>query len=205
MKTNEKPKNRKAERNVNVSGNEKPKNRTNPNTKVLVKNFGYGEDVGFSSAHSYPDNKAKFNSDADVTLIEFFEHFNPPTATAQKRRHTKRGTYMPADVKRAKALYLAIFKQYSPAKPATGPLGLHIFWTFPGTDAMKTTRPDLDNLEKLALDAMTQAEWWNDDAQVCRKLTIKMTGSYPGMYVKLFREHLECGAERVDGSLDGEA
>jgi Holliday junction resolvase RusA-like endonuclease len=40
-----------------------------------------------------------------------------------------------------------------------------------------TSKPDLDNLAKAVLDAMTQLGWWHDDAQVCEGLWTKRWAS----------------------------
>jgi Holliday junction resolvase RusA-like endonuclease len=56
---------------------------------------------------------------------------------------------------------------------------------------MKSTRPDLDNLEKLVMDVFTRAGIWRDDGQVAAKTTSKPyanEGEKPGMEVVLWRE-----------------
>ena len=124
-------------------------------------------------------------------VIQFFHQFTPPTATAQTRRHTRAGaTYLPAATARAAALLLAVMERYRPAEPMTGPLRLSLLWTFPGSAAVvvpKVTRPDLDNLAKLALDAMTRAGYWRDDAQVVEFTTAKFAGPIPGLAVTVTR------------------
>ena len=106
--------------------------------------------------------------------IEFFHECQPPTATAQHRRHNRNGaTYQPADARKASAMFQAIFECHAPAVPMRGPLKVGIGWTYRGPVKMagkavsaKATRPDLDNLAKLVLDAATKAGYWKDDAQV---------------------------------------
>lgn len=53
---------------------------------------------------------------------------------------------------------------------AEGPVGveMHFYFTIKNKpkSRFKSTRPDLDNLMKLILDAATDAGVWNDDAQV---------------------------------------
>lgn len=128
-----------------------------------------------------------------VSAVEFFHQFVPPTATAQQRRHTSTGkTYMPASVRRASALLLAVVEQYKPAAPLAGPLSLSLSWTWPGDEIQpKATRPDLDNLCKLTLDAMTKAGYWHDDAQVCRLDVAKFVGPLPGLSVCLLPFRME--------------
>lgn len=40
----------------------------------------------------------------------------------------------------------------------------------------KTTKPDLDNLEKAVMDALTTAKWWTDDSIVVDKRSVKVWG-----------------------------
>ena len=68
-------------------------------------------------------------------------------------------------------------------KPAVeGPLGVEIIFVYPNLKSSKTeysrkvTRPDLDNLAKSVLDALTEAGWWKDDSQVCDLRLLKIHG-----------------------------
>jgi len=126
--------------------------------------------------------------------IEFFHAFTPPTATAQTRRHTSHGTYLPPATARAKALLRAVFESYAPPMPLEGPLTVTLSWTYPWPGkrrdgyAAKATRPDLDNLAKLALDAATDSGYWRDDAQVTELHTAKFYGDMPGLAVVVTEE-----------------
>ena len=44
----------------------------------------------------------------------------------------------------------------------------------------KTSRADLDNLEKAVMDALTAAKWWQDDCLVVDKRTVKVWGACDG-------------------------
>lgn len=69
----------------------------------------------------------------------------------------------------------------------TGPVRLELFFNMPrpkshyrSNGELKATapgwhivKPDSDNLEKAAMDALTQIGVWLDDSQVCEKLTRK--------------------------------
>lgn len=116
-------------------------------------------------------------------MIEFFHECKPPTATAQARRHNRSGaTYMPPGTKRAAAQLRAIFERYAPTHPIEGAVVAKLTWTFSGKRPQpKITRPDLDNLGKLALDAATKAGYWHDDAQVFMITTSKWTGQTTGI------------------------
>jgi Holliday junction resolvase RusA-like endonuclease len=135
-----------------------------------------------------PNEKGVKNQMSKV--IEFFHEFVPPTATAQQRRHTRRGTYQPANVLKAAATLRAVFERHAPTVPILGPVRLGLVWTFPqarkaaGMPAIwMTKRPDIDNLMKLALDAMTAANYWGDDCQVVDLHTAKFVGEITGLSV----------------------
>lgn len=67
----------------------------------------------------------------------------------------------------------------------TGPIALTAIVTWPGNakPRKKPTRPDLDNVAKLLLDAMTKAGYWHDDAQVVELSLAKYTGPIAGVYI----------------------
>ena len=44
----------------------------------------------------------------------------------------------------------------------------------------KTSRADLDNLEKAVMDALTHAKWWADDSLVVEKRSVKVWGDRDG-------------------------
>lgn len=128
--------------------------------------------------------------------LTFFHPCIPPTATAQMRRHTISGrTYQPASVTRAAAMLRAIFEKHRPECPTSGPVAVAISYTWPKTDRLlalnqalpvavpKATRPDVDNLAKLALDAATIAGWWKDDNCVADLRVSKFYGDIPGIAV----------------------
>lgn len=128
----------------------------------------------------------------DMT-IEFFKECLLPTTTAQMRRHTKSGTtYKTAAMKYAEALFLAIMRERKPERPFVGPVDLTLSLTWPhtakslqnGLQAVpKESKPDLENAEKMIIDAMTKAGYWKDDAQVARKTTSKFHGDIHGIFV----------------------
>jgi Holliday junction resolvase RusA-like endonuclease len=130
-------------------------------------------------------------------MIEFFHHCLPPKATAQQRRHTRAGaTYQPANVRLAAATLQAIFEQHKPEKPLAGPVEVTLRWTWPGKMlAWRTARPDLDNLAKLALDAMTAAGYWHDDSQVACLTLTKCSGPEPGIYCRVEAIAVAVGAK----------
>lgn len=139
-----------------------------------------------------------------VKMITFFHAFTPPTATAQTRRHNRSGaTYLPAGTRLAAATLLAIVERHAPQEPMEGPVAVTLVWTYPwpgkGREghAPKATRPDLDNLAKLALDAMTAAGYWHDDAQVADLHMAKFVGDMPGLAVVVEQVKVPRAQERT--------
>jgi Holliday junction resolvase RusA-like endonuclease len=116
-------------------------------------------------------------------VISFFHAFTPPRATAQQRRHLHDGrNFLPQRARLAFATLQAVMEAHRPPKPLEGPLHVLLGWTWPGKEIRhKTTRPDLDNLAKLALDAATRAGYWHDDAQIAMLTLAKYLGPIPGL------------------------
>lgn len=61
-----------------------------------------------------------------------------------------------------------------------GPVRLDILFSFCKKPCrgrqFRISKPDLDNLEKAVMDALTDAGVWSDDAQVVEKHTVKING-----------------------------
>lgn len=111
-----------------------------------------------------------------------------PTATAQQKgvRMTRKGPhfYEKSKVTEARKFYRDTLLEYmgEDFEPFTGPISVSMNFLFSvktkpksvichddekGVIYYKVTRPDLDNLSKLILDAGTDAGLWKDDAQIC--------------------------------------
>lgn len=72
-----------------------------------------------------------------------------------------------------------------PLRPFSNAVRLCVRFTYkrPETrrfEVYKTTRADLDNLEKTVMDALTKAHWWVDDSLVVDKRTVKVWGERDG-------------------------
>lgn len=85
-----------------------------------------------------------------------------------------------------------------PPQPLTGPISCSVEFVFPRSsrahkgDTWKTSRPDRDNLDKLILDALTRADWWIDDAQVCdgtirKRWTAHGSNEEPGAIITIVK------------------
>ena len=88
-------------------------------------------------------------------------------------------------------------KRYRPENPWDGPVQVIIEWRFPFNkstpkkylhrDEWKTTRPDLDNMEKVILDSLTRTGFIVDDSIICNKTTTKKHSSNPGISIRLIK------------------
>lgn len=129
-------------------------------------------------------------------MMRFRLKIDPPTATAQMHkvgiRNGRPYFYDPPSVMQAKSKIFGALQQYIPEEPLKGPLYFAVSWNFLTKDANKVhgswrdTKPDTDNLQKLLKDCMTQAGFWEDDAQVVfenvQKIWVK---HHPGVYISL--------------------
>ena len=125
-------------------------------------------------------------------MIEFFIPMKLPTITAQEQkigvRNRKPYKYDPPELKAARALFRDHLAKYAPPAPITGPVRLHTVWCYQCNSthpepALKTTKPDTDNLVKLLKDVMTKLGFWHDDAQVALELIQKSWATKSGLYV----------------------
>jgi len=120
-------------------------------------------------------------------MICFFHECNPPKSTAQQRQFFKKGNALTPAAKKASATWQAIVEQHKPEKPLQGALFVRIVVTwFKNTDKAyipRTVKPDVDNLAKLILDAMTKAGYWQDDKQVYNLNIAKFDGLISGLQI----------------------
>lgn len=109
----------------------------------------------------------------------------PPTATAQQKRHFYNKNlgrviaYKPKNVVSAENLLMTALFPHKPSEPFGGALSVSIrfFFAYRKTEKKsitnsgiiipKLTKPDLDNMSKNVLDAMTRLGFWQDDALIC--------------------------------------
>lgn len=130
--------------------------------------------------------------DKHYDSIEFFMPMKKvPTATAQQRKITKSGrTYKPSNIRDAERLLTSNLYEYKPAAPFDGPLRLTVHWNFPFNNShpcreWKTTKPDLDNLQKILQDCMTKLEFWRDDSQIVILQSVKVWDKVSGIYIQV--------------------
>lgn len=85
--------------------------------------------------------------------------------------------------------------KHKPTNPWDGPVSVYIEFRFPwnksapkkylNREEWKTTRPDLDNMEKVILDSLTRTGFIVDDSIICYKTTSKKHSNNPGITIKL--------------------
>ncbi|QDE02425.1 RusA family crossover junction endodeoxyribonuclease [Erysipelothrix rhusiopathiae] len=121
----------------------------------------------------------------------------PTTTHQQKKVRVVSGKpmfYEPANLKAARSKLMGYLYEFAPETSINGPIRLKVVWLYKETSenkrgAYKPTKPDLDNMQKLLLDCMTDLGFWNDDAQITSMLVEKMYDKVPGIYIKI--EELE--------------
>ncbi len=129
---------------------------------------------------------------------EMFLPGRPPTATAQTAawsvRHGRPVSYQPETLKLARATLMEWLAPHRLSEPIEGPVRVTVKWLYPGGSrklahddwAWKTTRPDLDNLQKLLQDCMTQSGFWGDDNQVTSMISEKFwVREHPGIWIRI--------------------
>ena len=131
-------------------------------------------------------------------MIEFFMPMIPPTVTAQEHkvmvRNGKPVFYDPAELKKARQKLLMSLASRKPARPCKKAVRLVVKWLFPVTGShesgeWKSTKPDVDNLQKLLKDCMTRCGFWDDDALVASETVEKFWSNIPGIWIRV--EELE--------------
>lgn len=130
--------------------------------------------------------------------------FNPPTITAQQKgvrvMYGKPVFYTKPEVKRAKQELAYHLKKYAPKEPLQGALMCSVYWYFKTEDKkrdgkLRDTKPDLDNLQKLLQDLLSDLGFYKNDAQI---VELHIT--------KFWRHDLkDCGIEIYLGEIKGGA
>lgn len=131
---------------------------------------------------------------------EFEIEGEPPRATAQQKGVIVRGGrpifYTKKSVKDDQARIMPALRKHCPALPIAGPVSLELAFVFSfkartslrereqGVIPM-TERPDVDNLSKGVIDAMTKCGWWLDDSQITSLTVVKVRGASPRLCVSV--------------------
>lgn len=118
-----------------------------------------------------------------------------PTVTHQQKRVKVVGDdefvfYEPEALKAARAKLMAHLGQHVPDKRYTGAVRVMVKWCFPISakhqdGEYKSTRPDIDNSQKLLFDCMTDLGFWKDDALIVSLIAEKFWAKMPGIYIRI--------------------
>ena len=122
-------------------------------------------------------------------MINIFIPGDPDTVTAQQKgikiKRSRTGKYYPQfyekpEVEAANNKLSWQLMDFKPAEPISGPVEVMIVWEFAignrpkrNINTFRTSRPDLDNLNKSIMDILTKLQFWKDDSQVAKLLLIK--------------------------------
>ena len=118
--------------------------------------------------------------------------------------------YTPTKTREAEHNFMTFASQFAPKSPIDGPVTVRLSFVFAAPRApkwkraaaldgafMHTTRPDVDNLAKLAMDALTSSgQWWTDDARVVSLEARKRYGERPMTVVEIDASTIDEGAIR---------
>lgn len=124
--------------------------------------------------------------------ISIFIPMKIPTKTFQaKKLAVKNGKavlYTPPELVEIQQEYISRLSKVAPKEPFPGPVCLKIAFCFMSDEkhsegTPKTTKPDLDNLEKGLADCMTKCGFWNDDAQICLSYISKSYEKHEGIRI----------------------
>lgn len=128
-------------------------------------------------------------------MIRFFIAMKVPTKTYQsgKRVTCRQGKpifYEDEALKALRAKLTAKLALYAPKTEIDGAIQLNVKWCFELTKGKyhgqpKDTKPDVDNMQKLIKDCMTDTGFWHDDAQVVCEIAEKYYSEVPGVYISV--------------------
>ncbi len=149
----------------------------------------------------------------------FFIPCLPPKATSQMKGACRVGNgirfFKKANVAAAERDLVSLLTAHRPADYSaieSGPVHVSVLFVWPyrksepkrrTTDGALLdcdTRPDVDNLAKLLLDAMTRCGFWRDDGQVSDLRIAKLWGPDPGISIRI-----DSPTSRVEAKQEGGA
>lgn len=127
--------------------------------------------------------------------IEFTMEMNIPSATAQQIgigiRSGRPYTYKKRKVRDAEELYALNLMEHRPDRPVGGAVELMVVWNYhtrvkKNVGHMKTTRPDLDNMNKILQDSLVREGFLMDDSQISVLHTTKCWTDKPdSIYISI--------------------
>ena len=126
------------------------------------------------------------------------------------------GVYDPGTAESWKAAVREEAMKHQPETPLAGSLGVVLLFTMPRPKAhfrtgaksgelkanaptAHTNKPDLDNLTKATLDALSDISMWRDDSHVCYQVASKQYGHTPGCEVMIETQATNAALVRLNG------
>ena len=160
--------------------------------------------------------KAESSGVASYIQREFFIECIPPRATHQSSNQilkTRSGRYFVGKTKKGKAVedeLITLFSLFRPPEPYDKPIALFIRWHFPWRKSEPkknrilgalpvTTRPDIDNLAKGAIDACCKAGVIKEDSLIYDLNISKLWSDKSGIEVKI--KVLDIDLKKGEGSI----
>lgn len=122
--------------------------------------------------------------------ISIFIPMRIPTKTFQAKKLTVRNgkpvLYTPPELVKIQQEYISRLASIAPKEPFSGPVWLKIAFCFESDEkhpqgTPKSTKPDIDNLEKGLVDCMTKCGFWKDDSQICLEYISKSYEIHEGI------------------------
>lgn len=91
-----------------------------------------------------------------------------PGSTKQQRKISGKKSYPTMGLRVARATWQAALEPHAPEEPAKKAVSLKLGFCYhhDKKEGLKTTRPDLDNLAKIVIDAMVTTGYLVNDAQI---------------------------------------
>jgi Holliday junction resolvase RusA-like endonuclease len=136
-----------------------------------------------------------------MSELSFFVNIIPTKSTHQSSLRVLRsrsgrffvGKFSKSPIKRWVSEFSEKISKFKPDAPFDGPMEVEIEFRFPynksaprkivNTDTWKTTRPDLDNMEKVILDTLASDGFIVDDSLIVSKITRKMHSPKVGISI----------------------
>ena len=126
--------------------------------------------------------------------VEFFEPMKLPTKTHNELMPVKRGEGLSIiktpELLDVEADWEAHLGRHVPEAPIDGAMSVKMTLLYGLPDGKeqfepKTTKPDVDNVEKTVYDVMAKLGFFTNDAHVASSLTTKAWGEPQGIYVRI--------------------
>jgi Holliday junction resolvase RusA-like endonuclease len=135
-----------------------------------------------------------------MIFVTSFRVYGTPKAQPRSRRSASGGVYNPGTADEWKMLVAMAFKAEYHGKIVTEPVSVTATFYFKTpkkliksvefTDVPHTSKPDIDNVLKSTLDALTDIGAWADDSQVFSVTAHKWYGeecNKPGAFISIYK------------------